>query len=72
VTARERLLSAEVAEREADRALAQARVAVREARENIKRLEKEAAEEARLARKKQDTAKSLSNRGKHLGRHEHV
>ena len=45
VTARERVLSAEAAERDADRALVQARAAVREAREHIKRLEREAAEE---------------------------
>jgi len=38
-------LSAENAEREADRALVQARAAVKEAREHIKLLEKEAAEE---------------------------
>ena len=43
--ARERVLSAENAEREADRALVQARAAVKEAREHIKLLEKEAAEE---------------------------
>lgn len=45
VTARERVLGAEAAERDADRALVQARAAVREAREHIKRLEREAAEE---------------------------
>ena len=39
------MLSAEAAEKEADRALGQARVAVREAREQVKRLEREAAEE---------------------------
>lgn len=38
-------MSAENAEREADRALVQARAAVREAREHIKLLEREAAEE---------------------------
>jgi hypothetical protein len=45
VAARERVLSAETAERDADRALFQARVAVKEAREHVKRLEKEAAEQ---------------------------
>jgi len=45
IAARERVMNAEVAEREADKALASARVAVREAREHIKRLEKEATEE---------------------------
>jgi hypothetical protein len=43
--ARERVMSAENAEREADRALVQARAAVKEAREHIKLLEREAAEE---------------------------
>ncbi len=43
--ARERVMSAENAERGADRALVQARVAVKEAREHIKHLEREAAEE---------------------------
>ena len=39
------MLSAEAAEREADKALLNARGAVREAREHVKRLEREAAEE---------------------------
>jgi hypothetical protein len=43
--ARQRIAGAEVAEKEADRALLQAREAVREAREHVKRLEYEAAEE---------------------------
>ena len=43
--ARQRVTDAEAAERDADRALSQARVAVREAREGVKRLEREAAEE---------------------------
>jgi hypothetical protein len=43
--ARQRVVDAEVAEKEADRALLQAREAVREAREQVKRLEREAAEE---------------------------
>ncbi len=45
VAARERVLAAEASERDADRALFQARAAVREAREHVKRLEREAAEE---------------------------
>lgn len=45
VHARERVVSAENAEREADRALVQARAAVKEAHEHVKLLEKEAAEE---------------------------
>ena len=43
--ARERVFSAEAAERDADKALLTARAAVREAREHVKRLEREAAEE---------------------------
>jgi hypothetical protein len=38
-------MSAEAAERDADRALHNARIAVREARDHVKRLEREAAEE---------------------------
>ncbi|KAL9624490.1 MAG: hypothetical protein Q9160_001154 [Pyrenula sp. 1 TL-2023] len=46
--ARERVLSAETAEREADIALKKARHAVKEARDEVKRLEREAAEESRV------------------------
>ncbi|KAI1425191.1 hypothetical protein F5Y12DRAFT_389506 [Xylaria sp. FL1777] len=67
--ARERVMSAEMAEHEADRALAAARLRVREAREEVKRLELEAAEEARRAKIKQYHAKEVSKRGKQLGRH---
>ncbi|KAF2834968.1 hypothetical protein M501DRAFT_989352 [Patellaria atrata CBS 101060] len=72
VGARERVLRAEAAERDADRALIQARGAVRGAREEVKRLEREAAEEARLAKIKQSQAKSISKRAKPLGRHDHI
>jgi len=68
-TARERVLNAEAAEREADKALLTARASVREAREHVRRLEKEAAEEARLAKIKQKQAGALGKRGKMLGRH---
>ena len=61
-------MNAENAEREADRALEAARLRVREARNEVKRLELEAAEEARLAKIKQHHAKEVSKRGKHLGR----
>ncbi|KAI0476062.1 hypothetical protein GGR56DRAFT_674563 [Xylariaceae sp. FL0804] len=70
VQARERVMSAETAEREADRALAAARVRVREARAEVKRLEEEAAEEARRAKIKQYHAREVSKRGKQLGRHD--
>jgi len=69
-SARERVLQAEAAEREADRALVQSRAAVRDAREHVKRLEREAAEEARLAKVKQTQARNISRRAKPLGRHE--
>lgn len=61
-------MSAEAAEREADKALVAARAAVRNARDEVKRLELEAAEEARLAKIKQGQAASLSKRGNALGR----
>lgn len=61
-------MSAEAAEREADRALFAAKAAVREAREHVKALEREAAEQARLAKVKQQAAKGLGKRGKALGR----
>ncbi|OAL39535.1 hypothetical protein AYO20_01405 [Fonsecaea nubica] len=70
VSARERVLQAETAEREADRALVQAKAAVREARDRVKMLEREAEEEARLAKIKQHQAKDISKRAKPLGRHE--
>jgi hypothetical protein len=44
IAARERVMNAESAEKDADRALVAARAAVKEAREHIKRLEREAAE----------------------------
>lgn len=68
VQARERVLSAENAEHEADRALEMARREVREAREEVKRLEIEAREEARRAKIKAFHAKEVSKRGKALGR----
>ncbi|KIW91678.1 uncharacterized protein Z519_07646 [Cladophialophora bantiana CBS 173.52] len=68
IAAREQVLSAENAEREADRALVQARAAVREAKDRVKMLEREAEEEARLAKIKQHQAKDISKRAKPLGR----
>jgi hypothetical protein len=68
VQARERVFSAETAERDADRALAAARESVRQAREEVRRLELEAEEEARLAKIKQHQAREVSKRGKQLGR----
>ncbi len=71
IQARERVLGAETAEREADRALMAARESTREAREHVRRLELEAREDARRARIKQHHAKEVSKRGKQLGRKWH-
>ncbi|KAK3290282.1 uncharacterized protein B0H64DRAFT_61977 [Chaetomium fimeti] len=71
VHARERVMGAEAAEMEADRALIAARESVREAREHVRMLELEAKEEARRAKIKEHHAKEFSKRGKMLGRHDH-
>lgn len=68
IQARERMMSAETAEKEADRALELARREVKDAREEVKRLEIEAKEEARRAKIKAYHAKEVSKRGKALGR----
>lgn len=65
--AHERVVSAEAAEREADKALAHARAMVKDAREQVRRLEKEAAEDARLAKIKQKEASAISKRAGKLG-----
>ncbi|KAK0612455.1 hypothetical protein B0T17DRAFT_407513 [Bombardia bombarda] len=69
IQAREQVMSAEAAERDADRALLAARESVRAAREHVHRLELEAQEEARRAKIKQYHAREVSKRGKQLGRH---
>lgn len=66
--ARERVLSAEAAEKDADRALEEARLRVREAREHVRRVEEEAKEESRRAMIKHQQALDVSKRGKGLGR----
>jgi len=66
--ARQRVIDAEAAEGEADRALMAARNAVAEAKAIVRRLEEEAAEEARLARIKQEQAAKLGERAQPLGR----
>lgn len=68
IQARERVFGAEAAERDADRALLAARESVRQAREEVRRLELEAEEEARRAKIKQYHAKEVSKRGQQLGR----
>ena len=67
-SARQRVIDAETAEREADRALMTARNVVAEAKAIVKRLEQEAAEEARLARIKQEQVAKLGERAHPLGR----
>jgi hypothetical protein len=66
--ARERVVAAENAERDADRALIQARASVRAAREHVRQLELEAEEDARLAKIKQQQASQIGKRAKPLGR----
>ncbi|EGR46267.1 uncharacterized protein TRIREDRAFT_66776 [Trichoderma reesei QM6a] len=68
VQAREHVMQAEAAEVEADRALGEARMRVRAAKDHVWRLEQEAKEEARRAKLKQEQAREVSKRGKGLGR----
>ncbi|KAK5988215.1 hypothetical protein PT974_12355 [Cladobotryum mycophilum] len=65
---REHVFSAEQAEIDADRALGEARMRVREAKDHLWRIEEEAKEEARRAKLKQEQAREVSKRGKGLGR----
>ncbi|KAK1222766.1 hypothetical protein PQX77_014375 [Marasmius sp. AFHP31] len=67
--ARQKVEEAERAEREADQALNLARASVREARDHVKFLEKEAADDARRAKAKQAEAKVVSKTARALGRH---
>jgi len=69
LAARQKVAEAEASEREADRALGQARLAVREAHEHVKMLEREALEDARRAKLKQAEAKTVSKSARGLGRH---
>jgi len=71
IQARERVLGAENAEREADRALMAARESTRLARLHVKQLEIEAQEDSRRAAIKAKHAKEVSKRGKQLGRHDY-
>ena len=59
-SARQKVSDAETAERDADRALVQARISVKEAREHVKALEKEAEEECVFFTMQFDTCSSLS------------
>ncbi len=60
---------AEAAERNADRALVAARASVKNAREHVRVIEREAAEEARLAKIKQEQVAEVGRRAAPLGRH---
>ncbi|KAK3706620.1 hypothetical protein LTR37_012629 [Vermiconidia calcicola] len=65
--ARQRVTEAEASERAADKALMEARASVKAAREEVRRIEREAAEDARKAKLKQKAAEDISKRGKGLG-----
>ncbi|KAI0759840.1 hypothetical protein BD413DRAFT_595038 [Trametes elegans] len=67
--ARKKVTEAEAAEAAADRALNDARAAVRGAKDQVKRLEQEALDEARRAKAKQAEAKSIKKSTGRLGRH---
>lgn len=67
--AREKVTDAENAEKEADRALNEARQRVRLARQHVEGLEREAIEDAKRAKAKQAEAKIVKKSAKHLGRH---
>ncbi|KAK7005926.1 PALP domain-containing protein [Favolaschia claudopus] len=69
LAAREKLKHAENAEAAADRALLQARAMVREAKDHIRVLEREAIEEAKRAKAKQAISNDVSKSASGLGRH---
>ncbi|KAF9452777.1 hypothetical protein P691DRAFT_660224 [Macrolepiota fuliginosa MF-IS2] len=69
IAARQKVTDAEGAEREADQALTQARNKVKEARQHVEALEREALEDAHRARMKQAEAKIVRKSAKALGRH---
>ncbi|KAF9527293.1 hypothetical protein CPB83DRAFT_907704 [Crepidotus variabilis] len=69
--ARQTIADAENAEKEADRALVEARNRTRLAREHIKVLEREAEEDARRAKAKAAEARVINKSAKGLGRHGH-
>ncbi|KAJ6508116.1 hypothetical protein DFH09DRAFT_1334411 [Mycena vulgaris] len=69
IAAREKVTSAENAEAEADRALLQARAMVREAKDHVRFLEREAAAEAKRAKAKQAVSNDVSKSASGLGRH---
>lgn len=60
--------SAEMAERDAERALIHAKESVQDARQHVRNLELEAQEDARRAKIKQQSAKEIGKAGSKLGR----
>jgi hypothetical protein len=69
MAAREKVAGAVALEKDADQALIQARSAVKEAREHVKILEREAATDAKRAKAKQLAAEDISKHALSLGRH---
>jgi len=69
INARQKVSAAEQAEKDADRALIEARKQVQLAREHVNTLGQEAGEDARLAKLKQAEAKVINKTAKSLGRH---
>ncbi|KAJ7071943.1 hypothetical protein C8F01DRAFT_1101928 [Mycena amicta] len=69
IAAKEKVAIAERSESEADRALHQARAMVREARDHVRVLEREAAAEAKRAQAKQALSNDISKSAGGLGRH---
>ncbi|KAF7321985.1 PALP domain-containing protein [Mycena kentingensis (nom. inval.)] len=69
IAAREKVSIAEKAEEAADQALIQARTMVREAKDHVRFLEREAIEEAKRAKAKQAVANDISKSAGGLGRH---
>ncbi|CAD6442303.1 7318c0b5-4993-4026-8487-d359f0e8c03b [Sclerotinia trifoliorum] len=68
--AEQRIINAEQMEREADRALINAREAVREAREHMRQLKLEMEAQAKALKVRQGQANNIYKRAKPLGRHE--
>ncbi|KAF7315849.1 PALP domain-containing protein [Mycena indigotica] len=69
IAAKEKVTFAEKAEVAADEALVQARAMVREAKDHVRLLEREAAEEAKRAKAKQAVSNDISRSAGGLGRH---
>ncbi|KAB8304144.1 hypothetical protein EYC80_003564 [Monilinia laxa] len=68
--AEQRIINAEQMEREADRALVNAREAVAEAREHMRQLKSEMEAQAKALKVRQGQANNIYKRAKPLGRHQ--